>query len=145
MLIWNIIYNLEWKLLLACLNTNYPLAPFTELESCFIFWANFLPPALFYRVGFLHKVMCFNIFICFTTAQNTQQELHSKVPVPVVKDTSTTCVFTHWRWHWPQGTEVGGGHCREAPRPRSALLDSALWPWALLHASISIVLSPASF
>lgn len=87
----------------------------------------------------------FNILICFTAAHNTQQELHSKVPVSVVRDALMTCVFTHWVQHWPQGTEVGGGQGRAAPRPRSALLDSALWPWALLHASISTVLSPASF
>lgn len=41
--------------------------------------------------------VCFNILIFFTTAQNTQQELHSKVPVSVVKETLTTCIFIHWR------------------------------------------------
>lgn len=85
-------------LLLACLNTKYPLAPFKEQESSFIFWAKFFPLASFYSVLISFTREC--VLILLYASQST---LRKRVPYEhkiIYSNTDILLVITHAKASW---------------------------------------------
>lgn len=85
-------------LLLACLNTKYPLAPFKEQESSFIFWAKFLHLASFYSVLVSFIRECVLIFL-----YASQSALRRRVPYEhkiIYSNTDILLVIIHAKASW---------------------------------------------